>query len=97
MPISVLEGMAYGAAIATTPVGGVPDMMTEGVHGLWMKPGDIQGISDTLVKLASSPELRQRLTRAAFAHVSENNSVEATLRPLLREYASLAKIHEAGN
>jgi phenylacetate-CoA ligase len=97
MPISVLEGMAYGAAIATTPVGGVPDMMTEGVHGLWMKPGDIRGISDTLAELANSPELRQRLTKAAYEHVSNNNGVEATLRPLLREYASLARVHGGRN
>ena len=91
MPVSVLEGMAYGAAIATTSVGGVPDMMTEGVHGLWMKPGDIQGIADTLAELASSPELRRRLSRAAYTHVSENYSVEASLRPLLKIYSGLSR------
>jgi glycosyltransferase involved in cell wall biosynthesis/phenylacetate-coenzyme A ligase PaaK-like adenylate-forming protein len=90
MPVSVLEGMAYGAAVATTPVGGVPDMMEEGVHGLWMKPGDIGGIADTLAQLASSPELRQRLSAAAYAHVLANNSVRASLEPLLATYAALA-------
>jgi glycosyltransferase involved in cell wall biosynthesis len=90
MPVSVLEGMAYGAAVATTPVGGVPDMMQEGVHGMWMQPGDIGGIAETLARLAESAELRRRLARAAYLHVVEHNSVEATLRPLLALYARLA-------
>jgi len=89
MPVSVLEGMAYGAAVATTSVGGVPDMMQEGVHGLWMKPGDIHGIANTLSQLATDQGLRSRLTEAAFAHVLANNSVEASLRPLLATYIRL--------
>lgn len=87
MPVSVLEAMAYGVAVATTPVGGVPDIMEPDVHGLWMPPGDINGITDRLVQLAQSPELRRRLTDAALERVSRDSSVDAVLNRLLTLYA----------
>ena len=93
MPISVLEAMAYGAAVATTPVGGVPDMMEAEVHGLWMEPGDISGISNCLVRLATSPDLRTRLTTAAFSHVVDNNSVDVSIESLMRLYGQYTAHH----
>ena len=89
MPVSVLEAMAFGAAVIATPVGGVPDMMEQDVHGLWVQAGDIQGICDRLVELASSAELRTRLSQAAFAHVSKYNRVEVSIADLLELYGSL--------
>ena len=86
MPMSVLEGMAHGIAIAATPVGGVAEMMVPNVHGLWMKPGDIDGICACLVTLAESPDLRARMGRAAHDHVKANNSIESILEQLLSVY-----------
>jgi len=86
MPMSVLEGMAHGLAIAATPVGGVAEMMLPDVHGLWMKPGDIDGICACLVKLAESPELRARMGQAAHDHVKANNSIESILEQLISVY-----------
>ena len=90
MPVSVLEAMAYGVPVVTTPVGGVPDMMQADVHGLWVTPGDVQGLAQQLVQLAESPALRERLARSAHAHVIERNSVAAVTAPLLDLYARLA-------
>jgi phenylacetate-CoA ligase len=86
MPMSVLEAMAHGLAIAATPVGGVAEMMVPNVHGLWMKPGDIEGICACLVALAESPDLRARMGRAAHDHVKANNSIESILEQLLTVY-----------
>lgn len=91
MPVSILEAMAYGVAVVTTPVGGVPDMMVEGVHGLWFKPGDIAALSTRLGELAGDPSLRARLANEARSHVVRNSSVEAVLRPLTRLYAELIR------
>jgi phenylacetate-CoA ligase len=86
MPMSVLEGMAHGLPIAATPVGGVAEMMVPGLHGLWMKPGDIEGISECLVTLAKSPDLRARMGRAAHEHIKTHNSIESILEQLLAVY-----------
>jgi len=89
MPVSVLEAMAYGATVIATPVGGVPDMMEPDKHGLWVQPGDIDGMSDCLARLAGDPELRARLAREARLHVIRNNSTESVLLPLMQLYATL--------
>jgi glycosyltransferase involved in cell wall biosynthesis len=91
MPVSVLEAMAYGVAVITTPVGGVPDMMEPDVHGLWVQPGDIQGMCDRLVQLAESPPLRAKLAEAARRRVVQDSSVEAVIEALLKIYARLLR------
>jgi glycosyltransferase involved in cell wall biosynthesis len=91
MPVSVLEAMAYGVSVIATPVGGVPDMMTPGVHGLWVQPGDITGMSDRLVQLAQSAELRASLAHEARLHVIRRNSVEAVLEQLTGLYDDLIR------
>lgn len=86
MPMSVLEGMAHGLPIAATPVGGIAEMMVPGEHGLWMKPGDIEGISECLATLANSPDLRERMGRAAYEHVKTHNGIESILERLVLVY-----------
>lgn len=89
MPVSVLEAMSYGVSVLTTPVGGVPDMMVQDLHGLWMTPGDIEGMRDRLIRLAQGPELRARLATEAYHHVVRHNSVAAIIEPLLQIYSRL--------
>lgn len=69
MPVAILEAMAYGAAVIATPVGGVPDMMVADRHGLLVKAGDVVALTEAMVRLAETPDLRSRLTVEARAHV----------------------------
>lgn len=90
MPVSILEAMAFGASVIATPVGGVPDMMQPDVHGLWVNPGDIQGLVDRMSRLAASPELRKRLALAGYEHVLTNYSVMHSNNLLIKLYCKLA-------
>lgn len=95
MPVSVLEAMAYGVAVVATPVGGVPDMMVPDVHGLWIQPGDIQGLSDAMATLAMDPVLRARLAAAARDHVMQHSSVQVVSDRLLELYRRLTSTDRA--
>ena len=44
LPVALLEAMAAGKIILSTYVGGIPDLITEGVNGYLINPGDIVGI-----------------------------------------------------
>jgi glycosyltransferase involved in cell wall biosynthesis len=58
LPYALLEAMAAGAAVITTPVGAVPDVVIDGVHGLLIPPRDTGAISDAIRKLhADRPQL----------------------------------------
>ena len=63
-PVSVIEAQAAGKPVVSTDVGGVRDVVTDGVSGFVVPPGDIDAVADRLHRLAEDPELRARLGAA---------------------------------
>ena len=90
MPVSILEAMAFGAAVIATPVGGVPDMMKPEIHGLWVQPGDVPALAQALERLANSPELRAKFARASREHVIVHYSTQTVLECLRTVYREVA-------
>ncbi|MEA2347532.1 MAG: hypothetical protein QOG62_1319 [Thermoleophilaceae bacterium] len=64
-PISLLEAMSGGLATVATDVGGVPELVTDGMNGLLVRSGSPAGLADAVRRLASDPALRGRLGSAA--------------------------------
>ena len=60
-PVSAIEALASGTPVVANRVGGVPDVVSDGVDGFLVEPGDVEGAADRLAELASDPELRARL------------------------------------
>jgi glycosyltransferase involved in cell wall biosynthesis len=65
LPMSVIEGMAAGLAVVTTPVGAVPDIVTDEVNGLIVPPSDVPALTEALRRVIEDADLRDRLGRAA--------------------------------
>jgi glycosyltransferase involved in cell wall biosynthesis len=61
MPIVVLEAMAIGLPIVTTPVGGIPEIIKNGIHGFLIKPGDTKALASRVLTLIKDPALRHRM------------------------------------
>jgi len=66
-PLSVVEAMAYGCPIVTTAVGGIPELIQDGVNGLLCPPADPQCVAERIKVLLDDPALRKRLGNAARA------------------------------
>ena len=61
LPIALLEAMGYGRPVITTPVGGIPDMVTDGAQGWLTPPGNIEALAAALAEAAGHPgEVRRR-------------------------------------
>ncbi|GAB1584588.1 glycosyltransferase family 4 protein [Phyllobacterium phragmitis] len=67
LPISVIEAMAAGLGIVTTPVGAIEDIVKDGETGLLVPPGDEQALAGALIRLVEKETLRHRLGAAAQA------------------------------
>jgi glycosyltransferase involved in cell wall biosynthesis len=67
MPLSVLEAFASGLPVVATDVGGVPAILTDGVHGLLAPDNDADALAARVVRLLEDPEYARRLAAAATA------------------------------
>jgi glycosyltransferase involved in cell wall biosynthesis len=88
-PVSVIESLASGTPVVANRVGGVPDVVRDGVDGFLVESGDTEGAAERLAQLAADPELRARLGGSGRAHVFERYSVSRLVDDVDRLYRSL--------
>jgi glycosyltransferase involved in cell wall biosynthesis len=65
MPSSVLEAFASGCAVVSTDAGGVPAILTDGVHGLLVPKNDAAAAAVRVIDLLRDADLTGRLTTRA--------------------------------
>jgi glycosyltransferase involved in cell wall biosynthesis len=88
---AMLDAMACGTAIVATRAGGIPEAITDDVHGLLVPPGDSGALATALIRVLKEPDLRQRLAKAARARVTDEFSVDLMVRRTVELYASARK------
>ena len=89
MPMSVMEAMAHGLATVSTPVGGIPQLIEDGVSGYMVPVGDDKALSACLDRLLSDEALRRRLGEKARSVISERFGVERQAEALIRMYGEV--------
>jgi glycosyltransferase involved in cell wall biosynthesis len=82
LPMSMLEAMAARVPIIVSSVGGIPDLVTHGVHGLIVPPGDIKALADAISILIANAELQETLARAARTRIRAECATDLVLARL---------------
>jgi glycosyltransferase involved in cell wall biosynthesis len=95
LPMSVLEAMAAGLPVVVSPVGGVPEVIADGVSGLFAAPGDIATLHRQLRKLLLDPRLSARIGAAARESIRLRCAPERAIARLGAVYATLG-LHALG-
>jgi glycosyltransferase involved in cell wall biosynthesis len=90
LPVSIIEAMHAGRPVVATRVGGVPELIKDGVDGLLVAPRDAGALASAIAALADDPVLRDRLGAAARARARAEFSVERMVERHARLYDSLA-------
>jgi len=81
LPYTIIEAMMAGLPVVATEVGGVPELVEDGVTGFLVPPRDPEALAEALQKLIADPELRRRMGQAGH----EKALKEFTLARMLRE------------
>lgn len=86
-PTVLMEAMACGVPVVATDVGGVSDVVVDGVTGFLVPPSDQRAFASALVSLLSDPAVASRMGAAGRARAIAKFSVERSLEAHLRAYA----------
>jgi glycosyltransferase involved in cell wall biosynthesis len=72
--------MAAGKPVVATRVGGVPEVVVDGVTGLLVPPRNPEALADAILRLLRDPELRHRMGQAGQERVRRHFSVDQMVR-----------------
>ncbi len=77
----IVEAMSVGAAIVTTNVGSIPELITDGVEGVLTEPNDSAAITAAITSVIKNPEVWAARKRAAHQK-AQTFSIERTVTSL---------------
>ncbi len=79
-PVSVLEAMASGVPTVCTDVGGIPEMVVDGVTGALVPAGDPDSLATCLVDVLRDAGRRDAMGRAARRRAEEEFDLDLSVR-----------------
>jgi glycosyltransferase involved in cell wall biosynthesis len=88
-PVSAIEALASGTPVVANRVGGVPDVVRDGVDGFLVDPGDGTSAGAKLAVLAGDDNLRKKMGDAGRKRVLERYAVSRLVDDVDRLYRSL--------
>ncbi|SHE61660.1 Glycosyltransferase involved in cell wall bisynthesis [Caldanaerobius fijiensis DSM 17918] len=73
-PISALEGMMCGKVVVASDIGGIKDIIKNGINGILVKQRDPYAIADGIMRVLRDEGLRHYLERNAYATALQGHS-----------------------
>ena len=89
MPYSIVEAFAAGTPVVGTRIGGIPELVTDGVTGFACEPGDVATMADAMVRGAEAfldAPVYVRMQESCRAYVRENCSRDKFMDQLVMLY-----------
>jgi glycosyltransferase involved in cell wall biosynthesis len=88
MPIAILEAMAHSVAVIATPVGAIPEFLTDGQTALLVPPGSAEKLADAIARLIDNEDERQRLAKAGHQVFCDRFDISVAAGRILALYES---------
>ena len=82
----IAEAMAHAKPVVATRVGGIPELIVDGVSGFLVNRGDVESMSNRVVDLLADPQARARMGQIACDIVREKFDLKKNVRQLVRAY-----------
>lgn len=89
MPMAILDAMGYALPIISTTVGGIPQIVQDGVNGYVGIPGDVDIFATRICELLSNPSKCRAFGEASLRIINTGYSLEAHIAKLEQIYISV--------
>ncbi|MCZ6559321.1 MAG: glycosyltransferase [Gammaproteobacteria bacterium] len=90
---AALQAQSCGVPVIASRVGGLPEAVAEDVSGLLVDPGDVEQLSQAMLRLLDDDALRQSLGDAGPGHVAGRFSISAMVQGNLEVYKEVLNRH----
>lgn len=87
----LLEGFACGVPAIGTNIGGIPEVIEDGVNGYLVELGDIEAVAENAVTLLQQPNLHKQFQQAAIHTVCDKFNSEAIVQAYEKIYYEVAE------
>ena len=88
-PNSMLEAMAAGLPIVTSPVGAIPDVLVPKIHGFLNDPSDHEALIRDVLFLVQNPEERFKMGKRCYDLVSSDYQLDTVFSRFDRLWKTL--------
>lgn len=82
IPVALMEAMAMEIPCVSTSVTGIPELITSGVDGVLVPPGDVDALASALEELIGDPAARERLGQAGRRKVAREFNLDLNVAKL---------------
>lgn len=91
LPLTILEAMAAGLPIISTPVGGIPEIIEEDVNGFLVDPGDYQAMAKKILFLRSNKDIREEIRHNNIKEIRETYDIEIVAGKIDEEWMKILR------
>ena len=96
MPIAVMEAMNMRIPVVAPSVGGIPEIIDDGVSGILVKNRDPRQFAEAVERVTTNPRFRERIVEAAYRDVKERFHHAGTAQRYLEIYYGLVHGRRSG-
>lgn len=96
IPMALLEAMAASRAVVASRVGGVPEIVEDGVEGFLVEPMDVKGFVERCLQLIQFPDMAQKMGEMARVRVERDFSAENMAHRVAALYTELIESGSGG-
>lgn len=89
LPMSILEAMAAKLPVISTPIGGIPETIENGVNGFLIQPGDYNALAEKIDLLANDKQLREKMGQEGYRIAKEKFDINIIIKQLHEIYDKL--------
>jgi len=90
--IAIIEAMAVGLPVIATNVGGIPEIITNGVNGILVPPENPQALAEAIGDLIEHPDKRKALAEKGQQHVAATFTDDVMVKKYMEVYTNLAGV-----